>query len=97
VSYGLLSITGNITNKWYQTRTPLSKLNLEEWTYGTKDMKTFESEAIAAAGEDLNYRKYNLMILVVHAQRGGLIYNYSRKRSCTIIRGDVEVACCTNR
>jgi hypothetical protein len=64
VSYGLLSITGNITNKWYQTRTPLSELNLEELTYDTKDMKTFESEAIAVAGEDLNHREYNLVILV---------------------------------
>ena len=59
-----MSITGNITNKWYQTRTPLSKLNLEEWTYDAKDMKTFESEAIQAAGEDLNYREYDFVILV---------------------------------
>jgi hypothetical protein len=64
VSYGLLSIAGNITNKWYQARTPLSKLNLEEWTYDAKDMKTSESEAIEAAGEDLNYCEYNFVILI---------------------------------
>ena len=64
VSYGLLSITGNITNKWYKTRTSLSKLNLEKWTYDANDMKAFESEAIQAAGEDLNYREHNFVISV---------------------------------
>ena len=64
VSYGLMSITGEITGKWYQTRTPISKLDLEEWTYNSKDMKTFEREAIEAAGQDLDYREYNFVILV---------------------------------
>jgi M6 family metalloprotease-like protein len=64
VSYGLMSITGDITNRWYQTRTPLSKLDLEEWAFNSKDMKTFEREAIEAAGQDLDYREYDFVILV---------------------------------
>jgi M6 family metalloprotease-like protein len=63
-SYGLMSVTGDITSKWYQTQTPLSKLNLQEWTYNENDMKLFEKEAIESADNDVNYRQYDFVILV---------------------------------
>jgi len=92
VSYGLMSITGEITSKWYQTRTPLSKLDLEEWTYNSKDMKTFEREAIEAAGQDLDYREYNFVILVAAGHvwpHAACDFNVSTKDSTAPLRGIV--------
>jgi hypothetical protein len=92
VSYGLMSITGNTTSKWYQTRTPLSKLDLEEWTYNAKDMKTFEREAIEAAGEDLDYREYNFVILVAPGNvwpHAACDFNISTKDGTGPLRGIV--------
>jgi len=67
-SYELMSISGSITNKWYQTQTPLSKLNVEQWNYNVKDMDLFEQEAIKAAGEDMNLHDYDFVILVATGQ-----------------------------
>ena len=63
-SYGLMSVNGDITSEWYQTQTPLSKLDLQEWTYSENDMKLFEKEAIESADKEVNYRQYDFVILV---------------------------------
>lgn len=92
VSYGLMSITGVITGKWYQTPTPLSKLNLEEWNYNSKDMKTFEREAFEAAGQDLDYREYNFVILVAAGHvwpHAACDFNVSTKDGAVRLRGIV--------
>lgn len=64
VSYGLMSITGNITNRWYQTQTPLSNLDLEEWAHSEEDMARFEREAIEAANKDVDYGRFDFAIIV---------------------------------
>jgi len=92
VSYGLMSITGSITSKWYQTRTPLSKLDLEEWTFNVTDMKTFEREAIEAAGQDLDYRDYNFVVLVAAGHvwpHAACDFNVSTKDGAGPLRGIV--------
>jgi len=63
-SYGLMSVTGDITSRWYQTQTSLSKLDLQEWTYNENDMKLFEKEAIESADKEVNYHLYDFVILV---------------------------------
>jgi M6 family metalloprotease-like protein len=63
-SYGLMSVTGDITSRWYQTQTPLSKFDLQEWTYSENDMRLFEKEAIESADKEVNYRQYDFVILV---------------------------------
>jgi M6 family metalloprotease-like protein len=63
-SYGLMSVTGDITNSWHQTQTSLSKLDLQEWKYDENDMKLFEKEAIESADKDVDYRQYDFVILV---------------------------------
>jgi M6 family metalloprotease-like protein len=62
-SYGLMSVTGDITSRWYQTQTSLSKLDLQEWTYNENDMRLFEKEAIESADKDVNYRQYDFVVL----------------------------------
>jgi len=92
VSYGLMSITGDMTNRWYQTRTPLSKLDLEEWAFNSKDMKTFEREAIEAAGQDLDYREYDFVILVAAGRvwpHATCNFNVSTKDGAGPLRGIV--------
>lgn len=64
VSYGLAWITGDVTNKWYQVRTPLKQLDLEKWGYDDEDMETFQREAFEAADVDVNFANYNFVIIL---------------------------------
>jgi M6 family metalloprotease-like protein len=63
-SYGLVSITGTIAGRWYQTQTPLTKLSVEKWNYKLEDMDLFEQEAINAASSDVYLRDYDFVVLV---------------------------------
>jgi M6 family metalloprotease-like protein len=64
VSYGLVSITGDIADRWYQTQTPLNDLHLQEWSYNETEMHLFEREALGIASKAVNLRNYDFVILV---------------------------------
>ena len=64
VSYGLMSITGDITDKWYVTQTAHGKLDIEQWNYDDDDMEKFEREAVRASDVDVIFRNYDFVIFV---------------------------------
>lgn len=64
VSYGLLSITGDITDRWYQTHSPISNLNLQEWVFDSNSMKQFEREAVESVKEHVGLEDYDFLIIV---------------------------------
>lgn len=64
VSYGQVSISGDIAEKWYVTQTPLAKLDIQQWNYDDGNMDTFEKEAVRAADGDVNFRNYDFVVFV---------------------------------
>lgn len=40
-SYGMISIVGTVTDRWYRVQTPLSQLkSIEQWHYNYEEMKS---------------------------------------------------------
>ncbi len=64
VSYGLAWIKADVTEKWYEVPTPLSKLDIQKWSFNKDDMTDFRRKAITAADPDVNYRNYDYVIIV---------------------------------
>ncbi len=64
VSYGLAWTTGDVTDRWYQVRTPLSRLDIERCSYNEGDMTYFVEEVIKAADNEVGCRSYNYIVIL---------------------------------
>ena len=63
-SYGLAWVEATVIDRWYQVQTPLSKLDIQKWSYDDEDMDKFHREAIKAVDSDVNFREYKFLIIV---------------------------------
>jgi len=64
VSYGLAWIKANVTDRWYEVPTALSKWDIQKWAFNNDHMREFRRSAIAAADRDINYRDYDYVVIV---------------------------------
>jgi len=91
VSYGLMWIAGDITDRWYRVQTPLSKLDLQQWTSWQKeDMRTFVREAVAAADNDVDFGNYDFVIIVAAGKvwpNARCDYGVSRNDTASPLKG----------
>jgi len=63
-SYGLAWIKADVTDRWYEVPTLLSKWDIQKWSFNNEHMGEFRRSAIAAADRDVNYRDYDYVIIV---------------------------------
>ncbi len=77
-SYGLAWIKADVTEKWYEVPTPLSKYDIQKWSFNNEDMRDFRRKAITAADLDVNYRNYDYVIIVA---AGGVWANAAQSQS----------------
>jgi len=64
VSYGLAWIKAEVTEKWYEVSTPLSRYDIQKWSFNQADMSDFRRNAIAVADPDVNYQNYAYVIII---------------------------------
>jgi M6 family metalloprotease-like protein len=64
VSYGLAWIKADVTDRWYEIPIPLSKYDIQKWSFNQADMSDFRRNAITVADPDVNYQNYAYVIIV---------------------------------
>jgi len=78
VSYGLAWIKADLTDRWYEVPSALSKWDIQKWSFNNEHMREFRRSAISAADSDVNYRDYDYVVIVA---AGGVWANAASSQS----------------
>jgi len=63
-SYGQAWVVYEMTDRWYQTATPVNQLDIQKWDYNGQDMQKFRREAVSSADKDVNYQNYDYVFVL---------------------------------